>query len=99
MDHKALLSLIKERLNELGPDEVIRQLYAAKTPGPSIEEFFNDPVEFFYGEKFSDNSICFYGEEYSVGFSQDIDCQVIISANDDDYFVSSDGSETYDVAA
>lgn len=42
MNNKHTLFLIKEKLKQMGPEEVLRQLYACRTDGPSVKEFITD---------------------------------------------------------
>lgn len=90
MKHLKMLSLIRERLNQLGPDEVLKQLYACRTPGPTVEEFLSDC-------EFND----FYDSYFSVPFSQDSSCHVVfVAANDDEnYFDTWEDFQIYDMAA
>lgn len=88
MKNQRLLDLIKERLNQLGPQEVLNQLYECRVEGPSVEEFFDNDIEY------SD----FFDEAYSVPFSQDFECHAVLVAANDEFEAWEDNS-LYDLAA
>lgn len=88
MKNQKLLDLIKERLNQLGPQEVLKQLYECRVEGPSVEEFFDNDIEY------SD----FFDEAYSVPFNQDFRCHAVLVAANDEFEAWEDRS-LYDLAA
>lgn len=91
MKHQKMLSLIRERLNQLGPEEVIKQLHACRSPGPTVEEFLSDCIEY--------NDL--YDSCFSVPFAQDYSCHVVLIAanNDENYFDTWEDFQAYDMAA
>lgn len=90
MKNQRLLSLIKERLNQLGPQEVLRQLHECRTDGPSVKEFFDSDAEYNY----------FFDEDYSVSFTQNLTCHIAsVAVNDESYFDAWEDCSIYDMAA
>lgn len=90
MKHQKLLSLIRDRLEQLGPEEVLKQLHECRIEGPTLEELFSENLEY------SD----FYDAAYSVPFTNDLDCHVIlVAANDDSDFDPWEDCQIYDMAA
>lgn len=90
MKHQELLSIIRDRLNELGPQEVLNQLYECRTLGPTIEEFLENSTDY----------TDFFDEAYSVPFTQDSKCNVIlVAANDESAFDAWENCSLYDLAA
>ena len=91
MKNQRLLSLIKERLNQLGPHEVIRQLYECRTEGPSVKEFFDeDDIEHSY----------LFNEDISISLNKDLKCHIaLVAVNDESYFDAWENCSQYDMAA
>lgn len=90
MEHQALLSLIREKLNQLGPEAVLEKLYEFRTEGPTAEYFLESKIE--YAD--------FYDEAYSVPFNQDVDYHSsMVAANDESAFDAWEECSLYDMAA
>jgi len=90
MNHENLLSLLKEHLDKLSPEDLAKQLFDCKADGPTLDEFFGSDIVY----------VDFYDDAYSTPFYHDFDKVIVVAANDEQYdFSLALEYQYYDTAA